>query len=97
MIACILLYFIYLLFSDANRAQEKEIEALKGKIAQVLAVMPNDSFGTSPVQAQGVTPMSRVRLAESPPAGLSKLDPNATAYTPKNSQTPNTLIASTEA
>lgn len=82
---------------NANRAQEKEIEALKGKIAQVLAVMPNDSFGTSPVQAQGVTPMSRVRLAESPPAGLSKLDPNATAYTPKNSQTPNTLIASTEA
>ncbi|KAJ8959099.1 hypothetical protein NQ318_022356 [Aromia moschata] len=30
---------------NANRAQEKEIEELKGKIAQVLAVMPNDSSG----------------------------------------------------
>ncbi|XP_019758630.2 macoilin-1 isoform X1 [Dendroctonus ponderosae] len=80
---------------NANRTQEKEIEALKGKIAQVLAVMPNDSFEASPTPSHN-SPMSRVRLAESPPAGLSKLDPNATAYTPKNS-TPNTLIASTEA
>lgn len=72
--------------SGSNRTQEREIEELKSKIAQVLAVMPNDSFG-------GPTPssnMSRVRLAESPPG--STLDPNATAYTPKSS-----LVASTEA
>lgn len=76
---------------NSNRAQEKEIEELKSKIAQVLAVMPNDSFNTGSVATTGST-MSRVRLAESPPTGLSKLDPNATAYTPKNS-----LITSTEA
>ncbi|CAG9857973.1 unnamed protein product [Phyllotreta striolata] len=70
---------------SANRAQEKEIEELKSKIAQVLAVMPNDSFSS----AGGGGNISRVRLAESPP---SNLDPNATAYTPKGS-----LIASTEA
>ncbi|XP_018576568.1 macoilin isoform X2 [Anoplophora glabripennis] len=70
---------------NANRAQEKEIEELKGKIAQVLAVMPNDTFG-GPTSSSNI---SRVRLAESPP---SNLDPNATAYTPKSS-----LIASTEA
>ncbi|XP_056634273.1 macoilin [Diorhabda sublineata] len=70
---------------NANRAHEKEIEELKSKIAQVLAVMPTDTFG-SPTSA---TNISRVRLAESP---LSNLDPNATAYTPKNS-----LVASTEA
>ncbi|XP_072393968.1 macoilin isoform X1 [Diabrotica undecimpunctata] len=70
---------------SANRAQEKEIEELKSKIAQVLAVMPTDSFG-SPSPGGN---MSRVRLAESPP---SNLDPNATAYTPKSS-----LVASTEA
>ncbi|CAH1108244.1 unnamed protein product [Psylliodes chrysocephalus] len=71
---------------SSNRAQEKEIEELKSKIAQVLAVMPNDSF-SSPTS--GGTNISRVRLAESPP---SNLDPNATAYTPKGS-----LVASTEA
>lgn len=71
---------------DTNRAQEKEIEELKSKIAQVLAVMPNDAFG-SPTPTNNI---SRVRLAESPPG--STLDPNATAYTPKSS-----LIASTEA
>ncbi|CAH1116292.1 unnamed protein product [Phaedon cochleariae] len=70
---------------NANRAQEKEIEELKSKIAQVLAVMPNDTF-SSPTTSNNV---SRVRLAESPP---SNLDPNATAYTPKGS-----LVASTEA
>lgn len=74
------------MFSGANRAQEKEIEELKSKIAQVLAVMPNDTFG-SPAPS---STMSRVRLAESPPG--STLDPNATAYTPKGS-----LVASTEA
>ncbi|KAJ8946789.1 hypothetical protein NQ314_008772 [Rhamnusium bicolor] len=70
---------------NANRVQEKEIEELKSKIAQVLAVMPNDTFG-GPTSTSNI---SRVRLAESPP---SNLDPNATAYTPKSS-----LIASTEA
>ncbi|XP_022916608.1 macoilin-1 isoform X2 [Onthophagus taurus] len=69
-----------------NRLQEKEIEELKSKIAQVLAVMPNDTFG-SPTPSSAI---SRVRLAESPPG--STLDPNATAYTPKGS-----LVASTEA
>ncbi|KRT78572.1 hypothetical protein AMK59_8581 [Oryctes borbonicus] len=70
----------------AIKTQEKEIEELKSKIAQVLAVMPNDTFG-------GPTPssaMSRVRLSESTPG--STLDPNATAYTPKSS-----LVTSTEA
>lgn len=71
--------------SGAIRTQEKEIEELKSKIAQVLAVMPNDTFG-SPTSTNNI---SRVRLAESPP---SNLDPNATAYTPKSS-----LVASTEA
>nr|XP_023025770.1 macoilin-like [Leptinotarsa decemlineata] len=70
---------------NANRNQEKEIEELKSKIAQVLAVMPNDSFGSPPPSNN----ISRVRLAESPP---SNLDPNATAYTPKGA-----LVASTEA
>ncbi|KAB0793090.1 hypothetical protein PPYR_12710 [Photinus pyralis] len=71
----------------ANRAQEKEIDELKGKIAQVLAVMPNDTFASPPTPS---STMSRVRLAESPPG--STLDPNATAYTPKSS-----LVTSTEA
>lgn len=73
------------MFLGANRAQEKEIEELKSKIAQVLAVMPNDTFGTT------TNNISRVRLTENPPPG-STLDPNATAYTPKGS-----LVASTEA
>ncbi|XP_060522754.1 macoilin-1 isoform X2 [Cylas formicarius] len=72
---------------SVTRAQEKEIEELKGKIAQVLAVMPNDTFGAA--SAGGGATVSRVCLADSP---QSKLDPNATAYTPKGS-----LIASTEA
>lgn len=76
----------YALISGASRAQEKEIEELKSKIAQVLAVMPNDTFGGP----ASTTNHSRVRLAESPPG--STLDPNATAYTPKGS-----LVASTEA
>lgn len=73
------------------RSHEKEIEELKGKIAQVLAVMPSDSFGSGPTPSSS---MSRVRLAESPVGGPpgSTLDPNATAYTPKGS-----LVASTEA
>ncbi|XP_044739563.1 macoilin [Chrysoperla carnea] len=81
------------------RCQEKEIDELKSKIAQVLAVMPNDTFG-SPTPS---SVSSRVRLAETPPCQAvvnvqshpvptSQLDPNATAYTPKNS-----LVAGTEA
>jgi len=75
------------------RAQEKEIEELKSKIAQVLAVMPTDTFGPGPTNSSG---MSKLRLAETPSpcpgCTVSNLDPNATAYTPKGS-----LIASTEA
>lgn len=71
---------------SANRAQEKEIEELKSKIAQVLAVMPSDTFaGPAPTSA-----ISRVRLDPGSPG--SQLDPNATAYTPKGS-----LVGSTEA
>lgn len=75
---------------DSNRAQEKEIEELKSKIAQVLAVMPSETFASPPTPS---STMSRVRLtaADSSPPG-STLDPNATAYTPKGS-----LVASTEA
>lgn len=72
---------------NANQAQQKEIEELKGKIAQVLAVMPNDTFATPPTPS---STMSRVRLAETTPG--STLDPNATVYTPKSS-----LVTSTEA
>lgn len=78
--------YILQILPGTNRAQEKEIEELKSKIAQVLAVMPNDTFG-SPAPSSA---MSRVRLADSSPG--STLDPNATAYTPKGS-----LVASTEA
>ncbi|PSN57045.1 Macoilin, partial [Blattella germanica] len=75
------------------RAQEKEIEELKSKIAQVLAVMPTDTFVPGPTNGTG---MSKLRLAETPSpcpgCTVSNLDPNATAYTPKGS-----LITSTEA
>lgn len=90
------------MFADLIRSQEKEIEELKSKIAQVLAVMPNDSFGSPPTPS---SVSSRVRLTESPScqsssmvvsqqqtAPNSQLDPNATAYTPKNS-----LVGGTEA
>ncbi|XP_021939763.1 macoilin-1 isoform X2 [Zootermopsis nevadensis] len=75
------------------RTQEKEIEELKSKIAQVLAVMPTDTFCPGPTNSSG---MSKLRLPEipSPCPGctVSNLDPNATVYTPKGS-----LVASTEA
>lgn len=84
---------VCLKFSGVIRAQEKEIEELKSKIAQVLAVMPTDTFGPGPTNSSG---MSKLRLAETPSpcpgCTVSNLDPNATAYTPKGS-----LIASTEA
>ncbi|XP_043252143.1 macoilin-1 isoform X1 [Colletes gigas] len=85
------------------RSQEKEIETLKAKIAQDLAVMPQDTFGPAPTCATSKLRLNnevrvsgtKIRSNESPcPGGctVSNLDPNATAYTPKNS-----LIASTEA
>ncbi|XP_032683811.1 macoilin-1 isoform X3 [Odontomachus brunneus] len=84
------------------RSQEKEIEMLKTKIAQDLAVMPQDTFGPAPTCATSKLRLnSEVRVAgtkirsnESPCPGctVSNLDPNATAYTPKGS-----LVASTEA
>ncbi|KAK3924044.1 Macoilin-1 [Frankliniella fusca] len=73
------------------RQQEREVEALKSKMAQVLAVMPTDSFGPLP---SGAT--SKLLLTENPGctmSTLSNLDPNATAYTPKGSN----MAASTEA
>jgi len=88
--------------SDLIKNQEKEIEIMKTKIAQDLAVMSQDTFGPTPTCATSKLRLSsEVRVAgtqicsnESPcPAcTVSNLDPNATAYTPKSS-----LIASTEA
>ncbi|XP_066597817.1 macoilin-1 [Prorops nasuta] len=84
------------------RSQEKEIEILKAKIAQDLAVMPQDTFGPAPTCATSKLRLnsevrvatSKIRTNESPCPGctVSNLDPNATAYTPKGS-----LVASTEA
>ncbi|KYQ57910.1 Macoilin [Trachymyrmex zeteki] len=84
------------------RSQEKEIEMLKTKIAQDLAVMPQDTFGPAPICATSKLRLNsevrvvgtKIRSNESPCPGctVSNLDPNATAYTPKSS-----LIASTEA
>ncbi|XP_035725115.1 macoilin-1-like isoform X2 [Vespa mandarinia] len=84
------------------RSQEKEIEMLKAKIAQDLAVMPQDTFGSAPTCATSKLRLNsevrvtgtKIRTNESscPGCTVSNLDPNATAYTPKNS-----LVASTEA
>ncbi|KAI4494978.1 PREDICTED: macoilin-1-like isoform X2 [Polistes canadensis] len=84
------------------RSQEKEIEMLKAKIAQDLAVMPQDTFGSAPTCATSKLRLNsevrvtgtKIRTNESscPGCTVSNLDPNATAYTPKSS-----LIASTEA
>ncbi|EEB13966.1 Macoilin, putative [Pediculus humanus corporis] len=89
------------------RNQEKELEELKGKMAQVLAVMPNESFCSSPVPSSGT---SKFRLSDRhihcfskgfnalknyhglTENSVSTLDPNATAYTPKGA-----LVTSTEA
>lgn len=80
----LILDIIYIFFNSTGviRAQEKEMEELKGKMAQVLAVMPTDSFGPPPQPSSNT---SKLRLAESPSpsASASNLDPNATAYTPK--------------
>ncbi|XP_001604294.1 macoilin-1 isoform X2 [Nasonia vitripennis] len=85
------------------RSQEKEIDILKAKIAQDLAVSPQDTFGpaapscsTSKLRLGNDVRVgsSKIRANESPCPGctVSNLDPNATAYTPKGS-----LVASTEA
>lgn len=55
------------------RAQEKEIDELKSKIAQVLAVMPNDTFSSgvqTPSRPSSVVVSRHVRLTESPPSGV---------------------------
>ncbi|KAJ1522174.1 hypothetical protein ONE63_002484 [Megalurothrips usitatus] len=73
------------------RQQEREVEDMNSKMAQVLAVMPTDSFGPLP---SGAT--SKLLLADNSGctmSTLSNLDPNATAYTPKGSN----MAASTEA
>lgn len=86
------------------RSQEKEIEMLKAKIAQDLAVMPQDSFGPGPSSSSATSKLrlnsdvrvggNKIRGNDNPCPGctVSNLDPNATAYTPKGS-----LVASTEA
>lgn len=61
------------------RAQEREIEELKSKMAQVLAVMPPSEFsplGLGPSVVGGSVKLRGV-LPE------STLDPNASVYTPK--------------
>ena len=94
--------FYSLLFNIGMiRTQEKEMEILKAKIAQDLAVMPQDTFGPAPTCATSklrlgsdVRVGTKLRTNENscPGCTVSNLDPNATAYTPKGS-----LIASTEA
>ncbi|XP_043476730.1 macoilin-1 isoform X1 [Leptopilina heterotoma] len=83
------------------RNQEKEVELLKAKIAQDLAVMPQDTFGsattctTSKLRlGNDVRVGTKLRASDNscPGCTVSNLDPNATAYTPKGS-----LITSTEA
>lgn len=84
------------------RSHEKEMEILKAKIAQDLAVMPQDTFNPAPSNTTSKLRLnndvrvggSKIRSTESPCPGctVSNLDPNATAYTPKGS-----LVASTEA
>ncbi|KAK9504984.1 hypothetical protein O3M35_009145 [Rhynocoris fuscipes] len=79
------------------RAQEREIEELKGKMAQVLAVMPSSEFvpltagvavsGTMVGNGGGVATKLRVTtsniVATSSDGVPSTLDPNASVYTPK--------------
>ncbi|RZF43465.1 hypothetical protein LSTR_LSTR001726 [Laodelphax striatellus] len=65
------------------RARDKEVEEIKGKMAQVLAVMPTETFEQPYPSSSNNT--SKLRLAESPSPQASNLDPNATAYTPKTS------------
>jgi hypothetical protein len=87
------------LFSDMLRVRDKEIEELKSKFAQVVAVA--DSLSPAALDLvghsiSGVGPSSKLLLGgeqHSHQLGCtSNLDPNATAYTPKSSN-----ITSTEA
>lgn len=50
----------FIRFQGVIRTQEKEIDELKGKIAQMLAVMPNDSFSPGPTSG-----VSKLRLSDS--------------------------------
>uniref|UniRef100_A0A0A9YRR2 Macoilin n=2 Tax=Lygus hesperus TaxID=30085 RepID=A0A0A9YRR2_LYGHE len=78
------------------RNQEREIEELKAKLAQVLAVMPGASdFLTSgqhsslgPSKLRQMVPMGGGNESHSPnsSASSSNLDPNASVYTPKPSR-----------
>lgn len=102
LLASYMYLILFFIESGLIRSHEKEIEMLKTKIAQDLAVMPQDTFGPAPTCATSKLRLnSEVRVAgtkirsnESPCPGctVSNLDPNATAYTPKSS-----LVASTEA
>ncbi|XP_012275479.1 macoilin-1 isoform X2 [Orussus abietinus] len=84
------------------KSQEKEIEILKAKIAQDLAVMPQETFSPAPTCSTSKLRLNneirvgrtKMRANENscPGCTTSNLDPNATAYTPKGS-----LVASTEA
>lgn len=97
-----IIIMVFLLISDLIRSQEKEIDLLKAKIAQDLAVMPQNTFGPTPTCSTSKLRLNnevrvggaKMRGTESPCPGctVSNLDPNATAYTPKGS-----LVASTEA
>lgn len=55
-----MLYESFLYLAGVIRAQEKEIDELKGKIAQMLAVMPNDSFSPGPTSGS-----LKLRLSDS--------------------------------
>lgn len=77
------------------------MKVLKAKIAQDLAVMPQDTFSSAPTCATSklriandilISGSSKLRVDNCPGCTVSNLDPNATAYTPKGS-----LVASTEA
>ncbi|CAB0017546.1 unnamed protein product [Nesidiocoris tenuis] len=78
------------------RNQEREIEELKAKLAQVLAVMPGASdFLTSgqhssigPSKLRQMVPLGNSSESHSPTssAANSNLDPNASVYTPKPSR-----------
>lgn len=72
--------FSYFCFSALLQRQEREVEELNSKMAQVLAVMPTDTFEPLSTGAK-----SKLLLTEPAMSPLSNLDPNATAYTPKGS------------
>ena len=78
----------FLSFSGQLLLKEKEVEDLKSRVAEVMAVMPATGTGSP----GGVTPVTSFSsfLSPSPPlststggAYASSLDPNACIYTPK--------------